>query len=189
MTDTQLPSWPASPPAHGPVVLREFTAADVLMVQELATDPYVPLTGSLPANASRQEARDYIGRQRSRLPEGAGFSFAIADAGTGRAVGCIGLWLAPLAHGRATAGYCVIPSARGRGLARAALRALAGFAWTIPALHRIELYIEPWNTGSAKTAERAGFRREGLLRSHQEIGGRRRDMLLYAAVREGRLGW
>jgi [ribosomal protein S5]-alanine N-acetyltransferase len=56
-------------------------------------------------------------------------------------------------------------------------------AWTIPALHRVELYIEPWNAGSVKTAERARFEREGLLRSHQEIGGRRRDMLLYAAIR------
>jgi [ribosomal protein S5]-alanine N-acetyltransferase len=61
--------------------------------------------------------------------------------------------------------------------------ALTAFAWTIPALHRIELYIEPWNTGSVGTAERAGFEREGLLRSHQVIGGRRRDMLLYAVIR------
>jgi [ribosomal protein S5]-alanine N-acetyltransferase len=51
-------------------------------------------------------------------------------------------------------------------------------------LHRIELYIEPWNVGSIKTAERARFKREGLLRSHQEIGGHRRDMLLYANVRD-----
>ncbi len=78
-----------------------------------------------------------------------------------------------------------MPSARGRGLAAAALTALTSFAWTIEGLHRIELYIEPWNTGSVKTAERAGFEREGLLRSHQEIGRRRRDMLLYAAIREG----
>ncbi|HEY3649548.1 MAG TPA: GNAT family protein [Streptosporangiaceae bacterium] len=86
--------------------------------------------------------------------------------------------------GRAMAGYSVVPSARGRGFASAALIALTSFGWTIPALHRIELYIEPWNTGSIGTAERAGYQREGLLRSHQEIGGRRRDMLLYASVRD-----
>jgi RimJ/RimL family protein N-acetyltransferase len=43
-----------------------------------------------------------------------------------------------------------------------------------------------WNAGSIGTAERAGYEREGLLRSHQEIGGRRRDMLLYATVRPAR---
>jgi [ribosomal protein S5]-alanine N-acetyltransferase len=185
MTVAQLPSWPTEPVAHGPVVLREFSAADLLMVQEMSTDPYVPLIGSLPPNASRQEALDYIGRQRGRLAEGTGFSFVIAEAGTGRGVGGIGLWLADLDRGRATAGYCVIPSARGRGVAAAALTALTSFGWSIPELHRVELYIEPWNAGSVKTAERAWFEREGLLRSHQEIGGRRRDMLLYATIRPG----
>jgi ribosomal-protein-alanine N-acetyltransferase len=184
MTATRLPPWPARPVAHGPVVLREFSDADLPMVQELSADSYVPLVGTLPSNATKQEAQDYIGRQRGRLAEGIGFSFVIAEAGTGRGVGGIGLWLAGLDNGRATAGYSVIPSARGRGIASAALTALTSFAWTIPELHRIELYIEPWNTGSVKTAERAGFQREGLLRSHQEIGGHRRDMLLYAAIRE-----
>jgi len=184
MTAPQSLSWPTSPVAYGPVVLREFSSADLSMIQEMSTDPYVPLIGTLPSNASRPEAQAYLDRQRGRLPEGTGFSFAIAEAATGRGLGGIGLWLAGLDQGRATAGYSVTPSARGRGVAVAALTALTSFAWTIPALHRIELYIEPWNAGSIKTAERAGFEREGLLRSHQEIGGRRRDMLLYATIRD-----
>jgi ribosomal-protein-alanine N-acetyltransferase len=183
MTTAQSPSWPTDPVAYGPVVLREFSAADLPMVREMSADPYVPLIGTLPSNASAREAQAYIDRQRGRLAEGTGFSFVIAEAGTGRGVGQIGLWLAGLDHGRASAGYSVIPSARGRGGAAAALTALTSFGWTIPELHRIELYIEPWNAGSVATAERAGFEREGLLRSHQEIGGRRRDMVLYATIR------
>ncbi|MEU6643216.1 GNAT family protein [Saccharomonospora sp. NPDC046836] len=73
---------------------------------------------------------------------------------------------------------------RGRGVAGHGLAALTRFAWSIPALHRIELYIEPWNGASVRTAERAGYEREGFLRSHQEIGGERVDMLLYAAIRQ-----
>jgi [ribosomal protein S5]-alanine N-acetyltransferase len=184
MTIAQSLSWPTEPVAYGPVVLREFCDADLPMVQEMSADPYVPLIGTLPPNASRQQAQAYLDRQRGRLPEGTGFSFAIAEAATGRGLGGIGLWLAGLDQGRATAGYSVTPSARGRGVAAAALTALTSFAWTIPALHRIELYIEPWNVGSIKTADQAGFEREGLLRSHQQIGGRRRDMLLYAAIRD-----
>lgn len=186
MTIAQSLTWPAEPVAYGPIVLREFCAADLPMLQEMSTDPYVPMIGSLPPNADRRQAEAYVDRQRGRLPEGTGFSFAIAEAGTGRGVGGIGLWLAGLDQGRATAGYSVTPSARGRGVAAAALTALTRFAWTIGELHRIELYIEPWNAGSVKTAERAGFEREGLLRSHQEIGGRRRDMLLYATIRGDR---
>jgi RimJ/RimL family protein N-acetyltransferase len=37
---------------------------------------------------------------------------------------------------------------------------------------------------SVRTAELAGYEREGLLRSHQEIGGKRVDMFLYAAIRQ-----
>jgi len=60
---------------------------------------------------------------------------------------------------------------------------VTGFGWTIPAVHRVELYIEPWNTSSIGVAESAGYVREGLLHSCEEIGGTRRDMLLYAATR------
>lgn len=171
------------PPAHGPVVLRGFGPDDVGMVRDLATDPYVPLIGSLPAHADADQALAWIERQRGRLAEGAGFSFAIADAETGAASGSIGLWLSDMAQGRARVGYCVAPRARGSGVATDALHAVRDFAWTIPTLFRLEAYIEPDNLASVRTAERAGFVREGLLRSHQEIGGRRRDMVLHAAIR------
>lgn len=178
-----LPPWPATPPRHGSVLLREFTDEDVQLAVELGRDPYVPLIGSLSAHASIEEALDWIHRQQGRYAEGAGLAFAVADANTNEAVGTIGLWLRNLAAGRASAGYSVPASRRGRGVASNALRAVTSFAWTVPELHRIELYIEPWNTGSIRVAESAGYRREGLLRSYQEIGGSRRDMLLYATVR------
>jgi RimJ/RimL family protein N-acetyltransferase len=177
--------WPVTAPAHGPDVLRAFSDADVHLALELSTDPYVPLTGTLPARATEQQAREWIGRQRGRLAEGVGFSFAIADTQSERAVGHVGLWLAGLQQGRARAGYSIAPKERGQGFAVAGLIALTHFAWTIPDLYRIELYIEPWNVGSRRTAEQAGYEREGLLRSHQEIGGSRRDMLLYACIRVG----
>ncbi|SDI07561.1 Protein N-acetyltransferase, RimJ/RimL family [Actinokineospora alba] len=175
--------WPTTAPRCGPVVLRAFAERDVQLAFEFGDDPYVPLIGSLPAKPSDQEAMDWIHRQQSRLAEGVGLSFAIADARTDEAVGAIGLWLQNLAAGRATAGYSVAATHRGRGFASSALTALTAFAWTIPALHRVELHIEPWNLGSIRVAENAGYRREGLLRSHQEIGGVRRDMLLHATIR------
>lgn len=79
-------------------------------------------------------------------------------------------------------GYSIVPSARGRGLASDALRALTDFGWHIPGLDRIVLYVEPWNVASIRTAERAGYVREILLRDH-EIAGARRDVLRFAAVR------
>ena len=179
----KLPSWPATPPTCGSVVLREFTDEDAHIAIELGDDPYIPLIGSLPAFPSALQALVWIHRQRGRPAEGTGLSFAIADAGSGSAVGAIGLWLQNLPAGRATIGYSVSAAHRGRGIASSALTALTTFAWTIPALYRIELYIEPWNSRSIHVAEAAGYQQEGLLRSHQEIGGTRRDMLLYATTR------
>ena len=178
-----LPSWPAAPPAHGATVLREFVDADVAVGLDLSTDPYLPLVSSLPPHATEDQAREWVEANRARWATGQGFSFAVADAGSGRGVGQIGLWLDELHAGRASAGYCIAPAARGRGHAAEALTALTAFAWTVPGLHRVQLYIEPWNAASLRTAERAGYAREGLLRSYMAIGGRRRDMLVYAALR------
>jgi len=49
-------------------------------------------------------------------------------------------------------------------------------------MQHLELYVEPWNVGSWRTAEHAGFQREGLMRSWQELGGLRRDMYMYALL-------
>ena len=178
-----LPPWPSTPPTHGRVALRAVDDRDVALARELSLDPYVPLVGSLPARADEAEALGWVRRQQKRHEEGVGFSFAVDDVDTGATVGHCGLWLAELANGRATAGYAVVASARGKGYAADALAALTEFGWTIPELFRIALYIEPWNTASRLTAERVGYEREGLLRSHQLIGDRRRDMILYSSIR------
>lgn len=53
--------------------------------------------------------------------------------------------------------------------------------------HRVQLFVEPSNEASVRTARGAGYEPEGLLRSYQEIGGRHRDVLVFAAVRENQL--
>lgn len=183
MVSLSLPPWPIPAPAHGCVLLRQVGVADVAMARELSTDPYVPKIGSLPPNASDEEALAWVRRQQGRHAEGAGFSFTIVAAGTDAAVGHCGLWLRELNDGRATAGYSLVPSARGRGFATDALAALTEFGWTMPGLLRIALYIEPANAGSIRVAERAGYVRESLVRRHSMIGGRHRDTFRYAAVR------
>ena len=145
------------------------------------TTPTSPSSAACPPIP--QPSRRWSGSTGSAAGSLRGLSFAIADAESDNAVGAIGLWLQNLSAGRATAGYAVCPGHRGRGIATSALTALTTFAWTIPALHRVELYIEPWNNSSIHVAEASGYQREGLLRSHQEIGDTRRDMLLYATTR------
>ncbi|PCC46485.1 GNAT family N-acetyltransferase [Brevibacterium aurantiacum] len=180
-----LPPWPAETPVSGQVLLRAVEARDAAMARQLSTDPYVPQTGSLPGNATMQDASDWVERQQGRHAEGTGFSFTIARRTDEFAIGHCGLWLKNLDEGRASAGYAIAPSERGRGYAAEALAALTEFGWTVPGVQRIDLFIEPWNIASIRTAERAGYVREELLVSHQLVGGERRDMLLYSSVQRG----
>ncbi len=78
--------------------------------------------------------------------------------------------------------YVVAPAARGRGLASEAIRLLSGWAFGDLGLARLELRIEPTNTASQRVAVKAGFQREGLLRSAFVLRGRRTDVVLYSRL-------
>jgi RimJ/RimL family protein N-acetyltransferase len=162
--------------------LRPFALTDIEAVREASGDPHIPLITTVPDAFTEEEGRRFIERQWSRAAQGIGYSFAIADAGTDQAVGQIGLWLKDLGEGRASVGYWVVRSARGRGAAADALEVLARWALHDLRIPRLELHVEPWNLSSIRTAERAGFQREGLSRSWQEVGGTRKDMYLYARL-------
>ena len=153
------------------------------MAISLSTDPYVSATGTLPVAAGEEEALAWVERQQGRHREGKGFSFTIEEQASGLAVGHCGLWLQHLSDGYASAGYAVAPECRGRGFAADALAALTAFGWSLPGLERIELFIEPWNTASIRTAVRAGYAPAGARRNYPLAGGERRDMRVYAALR------
>lgn len=166
--------------AAGAYHLRRFEERDVPMVLAASADPLIPLISSVPSEADRTSALDFIERQRRRLTDGYGYSFVIAEAASGDGVGSIGLWTRDLDLGRASVGYWVVPDARRHGAAAGALRALSAWALDELGIARLELYVEPWNTASLRTAERAGYTCEGVLRSWQEVGSERRDMAVYS---------
>jgi RimJ/RimL family protein N-acetyltransferase len=166
----------------GPFRLRPFKLSDLDVVSEASADPLIPLITTVPSAFTEDEGRRFIQRQWSRAEQGTGYSFAIADAVTDRAVGHTGLWLSSISQGRASVGYWVAGSARGRRAAAFAVRALAWWSHRELQVPRLELYVEPWNTASIRTAESAGFQREGLLRGWQEVGGERKDMFMYGRL-------
>ena len=165
-----------------PVVLRAFRAEDAALVQSVAGDPLIPLITSVPAGGGAGAARAYIERQHERLTSGAGYSFAITDAVTGEVAGQAGLWLRDLAEGRASTGYWIAAPFRQRHYATAALDAISRWGLSLDGIHRVELYVEPWNEGSWRAAERVGYVREGLLRSWQRVGDERKDMYMYSLL-------
>lgn len=164
------------------VRLRPWRDGDAELVVSVADDPLIPLITTVPTDPGPEQVSAYLDRQRRRLEEGAGYSFAIADPATDAAVGNIGLWTGSIDSGLATIGYWIAPRFRRRGYAASALRVLTDWAGTLTEIERLELYVEPWNEGSWRAAEAVGYLREGLLRSWQQVGQTRRDMYLYSLV-------
>ncbi|MBL0887784.1 GNAT family N-acetyltransferase [Myceligenerans indicum] len=163
-------------------VLRAWELTDLPLVEEASRDEYIPLISTVPSPYSRVAGEAFVRRQWGRVSAGSGYPFVIARAEDQHPVGAIGLWLRDLDEGRAWIGYWLAPSGRGHGAATESLRVVA--RWAVEDLHipRLQLCVEPWNVASQRTAERAGFQREGLLRGWQQVGAERRDMLLYAML-------
>lgn len=163
------------------IVLRPFEDADVDAVLEGSADPSITAVTTVPTTADPDLAAAWIARQHERASTGVGYSLAIQS--DHECVGQIGLWLREIHQGRATIGYWIRPSRRRHGHALHALRTISEWAWNLPDIHRLQLHIEPTNEASYRTAERVGYRREGLLRSWQAIGEERRDMFVYSLIR------
>ena len=80
-------------------------------------------------------------------------------------------------------GYWITREARGRGVATEALKALCRWGVESLGLKRLELVTDPENTASQRVAEKAGFRREGILRSALEYrDGTRRDSVMFSLL-------
>lgn len=110
-------------------------------------------------------------------------NLAIADAARpDRIWGAMSVYDLSDAQHRAAIGYWVAPWARGRGVATRSLRLLAGWTFAAFGLERLELTCGPDNPASARVAERCGFTREGVLRSHMVFKDSRRDTVVYSLL-------
>ena len=79
-------------------------------------------------------------------------------------------------------GYLVAPAARGRGVGSEILRRLTRWALDEADAQRVYLLIAVENVASQRVAERAGYVREGVLRSMHLKGGLRGDTVVYSRL-------
>ena len=130
-----------------------------------------------------EQAGAFIEEAASHLSEGISVALAIANETTDQAVGSVTLHVWGLRHWNV--GYWVAPEHRQHGLATEAVTKLSRWAFsTNPILARLSLYTLPGNEPSQKVAERAGFRREGLLRRWGEVNGEQLDWIMFSLIRE-----
>lgn len=164
--------------SDGAMVLRAWDQSDVEVVLAAGLEQLISrYRYSLPR--TRDAARRWIiGTEADRLA-GRRVELAITEGGV--ALGSVAL--AELTHGNAMVRYWLLPDGRGRGLATAAVRLLAGWAFSAAGLDRLGALIEPDNRASAAVLHRCGFVKEGRLRRHMTAwDGSRVDCELYGLL-------
>jgi len=167
----------------GALVLRPWRLEDVPRVAEICTDPEIARWTRVPSPYTERHARAWIEQTVRDWDSGEGeAAFAVTDASNSEVVGAIGLRVHEDYALQGSIGYWVAADARGRGVATGALRLVSRWGLRELGLPRVQLVTDPGNKASQRVAERAGFRREGLLRSYIQMAHERRDCVMFSLL-------
>jgi RimJ/RimL family protein N-acetyltransferase len=99
-------------------------------------------------------------------------AFSIVELADGEVLaGAAVLWGIDLHNRSAHIGISLRPEFRGRGLAVDAVRVLCEYGFTLRGLRRLGIETLSDNHAMLRTAERAGFAREGVLRQAAWVNG------------------
>ncbi len=171
-------------PAHGisdgDLVLRPPREADIDVALPAFADPEIREAGNLPM-LGRAEMLAIVAQLPALAASGRMLPLMVTAAGSDEPIG--GAMLHHLDAERAVVeiGYWLLPTARGRGLATRTARLLAEHAFALGVL-RVEGYVNVGNDASDRVLERAGYTREGVLRSLARPDGTRVDKTLYSLL-------
>jgi RimJ/RimL family protein N-acetyltransferase len=137
----------------------------------------------MPSPYGEQDAHEYVLATQAGRRDGTGGFFAIVDAATAEPVGSIAIHVIDPVFGNVEVGYWTAAEARGRGLTTRALRLISRWAIEVGA-ERVQLRADVHNTPSLRVAEKAGFTREGTLRSaaYNQRQGRRIDYAVFSLL-------
>jgi len=136
-----------------------------------------------PDELSAAAWRQRLKRYSHDVAQGSSLPLLIFDASSGALVG--GITLASIRYGvaqSASIGYWMGEPYAGRGLMSAAMKLVISHAFDRLRLHRLEAACIPGNNRSVRVLEKAGFEREGLLKSYLKINGAWQDHYLYALI-------
>jgi RimJ/RimL family protein N-acetyltransferase len=81
-------------------------------------------------------------------------------------------------------GYFLAPSERGKGYCTEAVKIMADYLFLSRDIMRVQATADARNLASQKVLEKAGFKKEGMVRKLFFIRGEWRDAYLYSLLRE-----
>jgi RimJ/RimL family protein N-acetyltransferase len=179
----EMPSRLSVPPEGlraGELVLRFPTLGDVDSILPAFTDPELREAGNLPA-FGREELIASLEHLPTMAEQGRLLALAAEHVGTGEIVGGGTIHHFDAERRIVEIGYFVLPAARRRGYATTIAWMLAEHAFSI-GIERVAAYVNVGNVASELVLERAGFTREGVVRSMPKPDGRRVDKTLFSLL-------
>jgi RimJ/RimL family protein N-acetyltransferase len=172
---------PDLPLCDGTIALRGTTDADIPALVAAVQDPLIPRYTRVPSPYGERQAREFLVERRRRREEGTELSLLVVDPDSDGLLGSVGARV-DRDNARAEIGYWVAHEARGRGVASGAVVLLGTWLFATLELARLQIHTEVENVASQRVAERAGFTREGRLRSYELTEGRPIDVVMFAAL-------
>lgn len=165
------------------VELRWLDENDIPALFELFSDPEVIRYTSLRRLDSLANAAEMLADIQRLFADRTLFQWGVVRAGEpDRVVATCTLADLAWQHRRAEVGFAVARREWGRRLMSAALPVLLAHAFEDLRLHRLEADADPRNTASLRLLERAGFRREGLLRERYVQAGELQDAVVFGLL-------
>ena len=167
------------------IVIRLYEPEDARELHEAAMESVAVMQPWMPwchPGFTLVDAEAWIKAKIAEAEEKASFEFSIRRS-DGRFLGGCGINTIDPEHQVANLGYWVRASSAGRGVAPAAVRKLAEWAFRHTSLRRLELLVSVDNVRSQRVAEKAGALREGVFRSRLLLHGQAHDAVVYSIIR------
>jgi RimJ/RimL family protein N-acetyltransferase len=167
------------------LLLRPPRLDDVEALFEAATESVSTVGRWLPwchAGYQREESVAWINTCRAGWDRGEMYPFFIFDRQTNRLEGGCAINELDRPRLRANLGYWVRASDHRRGIATAAARLAARFAFDELGFKRLEIVAALGNAASQRVATKLGATREGLLRNRLRVGDVQHDAYGYSLI-------
>jgi ribosomal-protein-serine acetyltransferase len=167
------------------VILQPYRPSDADENYQAIRESLAELSPWLPfahQDYSLKECRGWIKQRPGEWKKGTAYEFAIFDAKDESYLGGCGLNHVNYNDFSANLGYWIRTSRTGQGAAPAAARLLAAWGFKALGLNRIEIVVATGNMRSQRVAEKAGAKRESVLRNRLLLNDKPYDAVMFSLI-------